>query len=163
MKTAQDWIKKLKLQAHPEGGYYKEIYRSTEEIEGDLIPGNRKGKRSVSTAIYFLLDGNDFSAFHRIKSDEIWHFYDGECIILYVIDEVGKLCKYFLDRKNPMQVIPKNYWFSAELKNKNSYGLVGCTVAPGFDFEDFEMGERGDLIKEFPQHNDLITQLTKSQ
>lgn len=102
MKNAQDRIKELKLQPHPEGGYYKEVYRSEEEIVDELLPGDSLGVRSISTAIYFLLEGNDFSVFHRIKSDEVWHFYDGESLVIYDIDEKGELKKYFLDRDNPM-------------------------------------------------------------
>ena len=161
MKTAQDWIKKLDLQPHPEGGYYKEVYRSDEEIVAELLPGNRSGVRSVSTAIYYLLEGGDFSAFHRIKSDEIWHFYDGATLIIYVIDNGGELKEYPLNKDNPMQIISKNQWFAAGIKDKNSYALVGCTVAPGFDFEDFEIAERGELITEYPQHSEIIQQLTK--
>jgi len=160
MKTAQNWIQQLELSPHPEGGYYKEVYRSEEELVGELLPGDRSGIRSVSTAIYFLLEGNDFSAFHRIKSDEIWHFYAGDSLIIYAIDENGLLTEYPLNSDVPMQIIPRNNWFAAELKDKESYALVGCTVAPGFDFEDFEMGSQEDLIKEFPKHSDLIKQLS---
>lgn len=160
MKTAQDWIHELNLQAHPEGGYYKEVYRSEEEVVGELLPGNRSGIRAISTAIYFLLEGNDFSAFHRIKSDEIWHFYAGASLIIYAIDKKGALMEYPLDAETPMQIIPKNNWFAAELKNKKSYALVCCTVAPGFDFEDFEMGLQEDLIRGYPQHYDLIKKLS---
>lgn len=161
MKTAQDWIKELNLLPHPEGGYYKEVYRSEEEIVAELLPGDRSGIRSVSTAIYFLLEGKDFSAFHRIKSDEIWHFYAGSSLMIYAIDEEGLLTEYPLSSEIPIQIIPKNNWFSAELKNKESFALVGCTVAPGFDFDDFEMGDRGQLQEEFPKHSELIQQLTK--
>lgn len=160
MKTAQDWIQKLNLLPHPEGGYYKEIYRSDEEVGAEVLPGNRSGIRSMSTAIYFLLKGNDFSAFHRIKSDEIWHFYAGASLIIYAIDEEGMLTEYPLHNEIPMQIIPKNNWFAAELKDKNSFALVGCTVSPGFDFDDFEMGDRGLLQKEFSQYSEIIQRLT---
>ncbi len=161
MKTANDWIKKLNLLPHPEGGYYKEVYRSEEEVIGEFLPGDRSGVRSVSTAIYFLLEGTDFSAFHRIKSDEIWHFYAGGSLLIYAIDEKGLLTEYHLNSEIPMQIIPKNNWFAAELMDKNTFALVGCTVAPGFDFEDFEMGKQKNLIEKFPQHTALIKQLSK--
>lgn len=160
MKTAQDWIQEMNLLPHPEGGYYKEVYRSEEELIGELLPGDRSGIRSLSTAIYFLLEGNDFSAFHRIKSDEIWHFYAGASLIIYAIDKKGELLEYPLDAKTPMQIIPKNNWFAAELTNKNTFALVGCTVAPGFDFEDFEMGKRELLLNKFPEIDGLIQRLT---
>ena len=159
MRTAKDWIKKLNLQPHPEGGYYKEVYRSDEEMVAELLPGDRSGVRSVSTAIYFLLEGNDFSAFHRIKSDEIWHFYAGQSLTIYAIDERGLLIEYPLSQETPMQIIPKNNWFGAKLKDKNSFALVGCTVAPGFDFGDFEMGKKEKLLSEFPNYKELIQHL----
>ncbi len=161
MKTANYWIEKLELLPHPEGGYYKEVYRSTEEVVAELLPLQRTGIRSINTAIYYLLEKEIFSAFHRIKSDEIWHFYDGEPIIIYAIDKNGKLEELLLDKNNPMQIIPKDAWFAAELKDKNSFALVGCTVAPGFDFEDFEMGERTRLLSEYPDHKILIGRLTR--
>jgi predicted cupin superfamily sugar epimerase len=159
-KTAQYWIKRLELQPHPEGGYYKEVYRSEESVDGKLLPGNRDGVRSVSTAIYFLLEGNDFSAFHRIKSDEIWHFYDGAPLMIYAIDKEGKLNEYPLGVDSPMQIIPKEEWFAAELIDKSSYALVGCTVAPGFDFADFEMGNKEVLINTNPQFQEIINRLS---
>ncbi len=161
MKTAKYWIEKLELLPHPESGYYKEVYRSTEEVVAELLPLQRTGIRSINTAIYYLLEKEIFSAFHRIKSDEIWHFYDGKSIVIYVIDKKGKLEELLLDKNNPMQIVPKNTWFAAELKDKNSFALVGCTVAPGFDFEDFEMGERSRLLSEYPDHEILIERLTK--
>ncbi len=161
MKTANYWIEKLKLLPHPEGGYYKEVYRSTEEVVAELLPLQRTGIRSINTAIYYLLEKENFSAFHRIKSDEIWHFYDGKPLIIYVIDKKGKLEELFLDKDNPMQIVPKNTWFAAELKDKNSFALLGCTVAPGFDFEDFEIGERSRLLSEYPDHKILIERLTR--
>ncbi len=160
MCNAKEWIQKLELLPHPEGGYYKEIYRSSENIDGKLLPGNREGVRSISTAIYFLLEGNNFSAFHRIKSDEIWHFYDGSELIIYSINESGQLKEYPLSKETPMQIIPQNEWFAAELKDKTSFALVGCTVAPGFDFADFEMANAEILIQKFPQYQNIINRLT---
>ncbi len=161
MKTANYWIEKLELLPHPEGGYYKEVYRSTEEVVAELLPLQRTGVRSINTAIYYLLEKENFSAFHRIKSDEIWHFYDGEPIVIYVLDKNGKLEELLLDKDNPMQIVPKNTWFAAELKDKNSFALLGCTVAPGFDFKDFEMGEKSQLIKAYPEHKECIERLAK--
>ena len=159
-KTAKYWIEKLNLQPHPEGGYYKEVYRSEESVDGKLLPGNREGVRSVSTAIYFLLEGNNFSAFHRIKSDEIWHFYDGSPLMIYAINRKGKLNEYPLGIDSPMQIIPKEEWFAAELMDKSSYVLVGCTVAPGFEFADFEMGEKSELLKLFPECEEVLMRLS---
>lgn len=157
------YIDKLELRLHPEGGFYKEIYRSGElyYVE-DFV--DRK-KRSASTSIFFLLDGKQVSKFHKLKSDEIWHFYDGTSIKLYLIDSESNLSEIIigknLDAGETYQFsIPKNNWFAAELMDKKSFALMGCTVAPGFDFEDFELGKRGDLVRLYPEHHDLIMRLT---
>jgi len=163
---AQTYIEKLQLKPHPEGGYYKEIYRAGEMILPEQLPKRYKSARNFSTSIYFLLEGNQVSNFHKLKSDEQWHFYDGSGIILYVIEEGGNLNKVLLGRninrgESLQTVIKHNSWFAAELSNKTSFALIGCTVAPGFDFNDFELGKRNDLIKSFPQFRELIYKLTK--
>ena len=166
MKKSKQWISKLNLQPHPEGGFYSEVYRSDEIIESSFLSKRYSGSRSISTSIYFLLNGNQFSAFHKIKSDEIWHFYDGSAIMLYLISDDGKLEIRKLGiniGKNefPQILIPQNTWFAAEPIEKDGFTLVGCTVAPGFDFNDFELGKRKDLIRIFPQHQDFILQYTR--
>lgn len=163
MKASRYWIEKLELLSHPEGGYFKEVYRSTEDIQHDTLPTRFSGNRSFSTSIYFLLNKGQKSAFHRIKSDELWHFYDGEPATIYVIDDVGKLIEHKLglcpeENIFPQVVIPANCWFAAEPKGK--YTLSGCTVSPGFDFTDFEMADSKNLIKQFPQHEKLIRKFT---
>jgi len=164
--TAEYYIEKLNLQKHPEGGAFSEIYRADEHIKKEDLPERFGGDRAFSTSIYFLLQGAEISAFHKIKSDEIWHFYAGSAVILYIIDEKGKL----VIKKNgsdpekgeSFQVTaPKGCWFGAEVENKNSFALVGCTVSPGFDFTDFELAERDALLQEFPQHKEIIERLTK--
>lgn len=166
MKKLTQWISQLHLQPHPEGGFYKEVYRSDEIISEDSLNNRYGSEHSISTSIYYLLTGNDFSAFHKIKSDEIWHFYDGSPITLYLINEDGKFETKKLGinleaNEVPQIVIPRNNWFAAQPNDKNSYTLVGCTVAPGFDFNDFELADRKDLLKKFPQHNNLIIQYTR--
>lgn len=153
-KTAQYWIKQLILDKHPEGGWFKEIYRSEEMALKDALPEDFSGSRNFSTSIYYLLEGNDFSSFHRIKSDEIWHYYDGNSAIEILLVQNGKLKKHYCgnnpDKNEQLQVIvPKNTWFAARLSNKKGFALVGCTVSPGFHFEDFEMAGK-ELMKEFP-------------
>jgi len=167
IKKAQQWISKLDLAPHPEGGFYSEVYRSDEVLLKTSLDERYGSSRSVSTSIYFLLLGNQFSAFHKIKSDELWHFYDGSSIRLYLISEDGKLeiknVGTNIDKNEAPQItIKKNIWFAAEPIDKSSYTLVGCTVAPGFDFNDFELGERQELLKVFPQHKDLIIQFTRT-
>ena len=162
-EKAKHYIQKLQLKKHPEGGYYKEIYHGGEMILID--PPDRRLKRNYSTSIYFLLDGKQVSKFHRLKSDELWHFYDGSPVIIYIIDEKGKLSQITLgnriDHEELFQaVIKKNNWFAAELINKKAFSLVGCTVSPGFDFSDFEFGDREQLILQFPKLEELIERLT---
>ena len=163
---AEFYISKLQLIPHPEGGYYKVIYRSDEIIKASSLPARYKSSRTFSTSIYFLLKNNQVSLFHKLKSDEIWHFYDGCGVKIYVIEKNGVKREILLGNKLeqgelPQAVINKNSWFGAELLKKSSFCLIGCTVSPGFEFKDFDLGEREKLIKLFPQHEEIIKKLTK--
>jgi predicted cupin superfamily sugar epimerase len=166
MRDAQHWIDTLKLERHPEGGYFRETYRSELAVPKPALPPSFGGDRSVATAIYFLLQGDDFSAFHRIASDEMWHFYSGGPLSVYVIDSSGKSSELKLG-PNPdlgemfQAVVPAGSWFGSCLAEPHSYALVGCTVAPGFDFRDFEMARRSSLLAEYPEHSALIRRLTR--
>jgi predicted cupin superfamily sugar epimerase len=160
---AAAYIKKLHLKKHPEGGYYREIYRSGEKILTDHLPKRYKSSRNFSTSIYFLLERNQFSGFHLLNSDELWHFYDGSTILIYIINQKGKLSLKKLGKHNDCSfqiTIKKDNWFAAEVEDKKSFSLFGCTVSPGFEFEDFELGKKEFLLKKFPQHNTLIQRLT---
>lgn len=160
-----DWITRLKLQPHPEGGWFRETYRTPERIEASALPARFQGDRTFSTAIYFLLEGTQFSAFHSIKSDEIWHFYDGDTLNIHVISPDGEYSRIRLGR-NPgtgevlQAVVSAGCWFGAELEYKERFALVGCTVAPGFDFDDFEIAARDDLLSQYPQLHDIIKRLS---
>lgn len=165
-KKAKEYINKLKLKLHPEGGYFSEIYRSEELIQANHLPERYNSSRSFSTSIYFMLEGNQFSSFHRLKSDELWHFYDGTNLTIVVIDEKGLLKEIKLGNnlnkgETFQTVVRKNTWFAAGLIDKTSFALIGCTVSPGFDFDDFELGKRNDLVREFPEHSDVIIKLTR--
>ena len=166
-KTAQYWINKINLIAHPEGGYYCETYRSQLSIAKEALPPEFTGSRLVSTAIYFLLEGENFSAFHRLRSDEIWHFYAGGTIAVHVIDPDGSYSKIQLG-SDPQAgevfqaVVKAGSWFASKVRDPKSFALAGCTVAPGFDFADFELGKRSELVKLYPQHRDLIEEFTRS-
>lgn len=165
MNRVQEIIKILDLQPHPEGGYFKETYRSKGEINTDLLDENYNGKRNYSTCIYFLLTSDNFSAFHKINQDEIWHFYEGSSIILHTLSEEGKHQKFLIgnslnDHERPQLIVPGNHWFAAKIKDKNSYALVGCTVSPGFDFNDFVLPTRKELTSKFPSYKKLITEFT---
>lgn len=159
--SAQYWIDKLQLIKHPEGGYYREVYRSDEFVHKKNLPDRYSSFRSFSSSIYFLLNSNEFSAFHRLKSDEIWHFYEGSAITLLIILKNGESRKIILGRNGDsgevyQAVMPKGCWFAAIVTEPISYAMVGCTVAPGFDFEDFEMGRKETLLKLYPKHASLI-------
>jgi predicted cupin superfamily sugar epimerase len=125
------------------------------------------GSRNLSTGIYFLLDSNNFSAFHRIKSDEMWHFYEGDPLVVHMIDLEGKYLRQEigLDIENgqlPQFVVPAGYWFASEVLEGGEYSFVGCTVSPGFDFNDFELANRNELMKTFPSHATVLHRLCRN-
>ncbi len=156
----------LQLEPHPEGGYFRQTYRSEVVIPREALPSAFTGVRSASTAIYFLLEGKDFSAFHRLRSDEVWHFYVGSPLAVHVIEPDGKYSSILLggdpDAGQVFQaVVRAGCWFGSHVADWKSWALVGCTVAPGFDFEDFEMADRSALGSAYPQHRELIERLTR--
>lgn len=156
-------VNHLELEIHPEGGYYKEIYRSPEIIPANALPGRYSGSRNFSTSIYYLIMGNKPSLLHRIQSDEIWHFYEGSNLDVHIISETGIYKKITMGSGEiPLYQITleKNSWFGGIVCNPDSYTLLGCTVAPGFDFLDFEMAGRQKLLQNFPQHAEIINLLT---
>jgi predicted cupin superfamily sugar epimerase len=165
MKSASYWINTLGLKKHPEGGYYRETYRSDAIIDTCCLGNSYEGSRAVSTAIFFLLVGKDFSALHRIKSDEIWHFYLGTSMALHIFcadEEYEKIILGTRPEKGEsfQAIVRAGAWFGATLNDPSAYSLVGCTVAPGFDFRDFEMGRRDELIRLYPKYKTVIEMLT---
>jgi predicted cupin superfamily sugar epimerase len=164
-EKAKYYIRKLKLNPHPEGGYFREIYRSGEYIEPIGLPKRYKNKRTFSTSIYFLIEGNQVSKFHMLKSDEVWHFYDGSPVKIYIINKEGnlenKVLGSNLSNGEVFQfTIKKENWFAAGLVRRNSFGLIGCSVSPGFDFDDFRLGDRDSLIKKYPLLEKVIIRFT---
>ena len=167
-KSAQYWIEKLNLIAHPEGGYYRETYRAELSIPKQGLPPQFTGPRLVSTAIYFLLEGENFSAFHRLLSDELWHFYAGSPITVHVIEPDGGYSEIRLgsdpDAGEVLQAAVKaGRWFASRVRLPKTFALAGCTVAPGFDFADFELAKRAELVRLYPQHRKLIESLTRDR
>ena len=153
IKDAGYWIEKLRLAAHPEGGYYRQTYKA------NLI-------LAVSTAIYVLLEGQNFSAFHRLRSDEMWHFYLGATVAVHAIDKDGRDSQILLgsdpEEGEVLQaVVMAGCWFASRVRDGKGFALVGCTVAPGFDFEDFEMAKREELVRAYPQRREVIEKLTR--
>jgi uncharacterized protein len=208
--NAEYWIEKLRLEPHPEGGYFRQTYKSemliapadwsavakaTTRVGQPGIPHGSQNShpvsakdaetrtghptRAASTAIYFLLEGENFSAFHRLLSDEGWHFYAGSPLVVHVIDAVGEYSSILLGKDADagqvfQAVVKRGCWFASEMARDShvsqkqrdmghpaSWALVGCTVAPGFEFEDFELAKREELSRKFPRHAELIARLTR--
>jgi predicted cupin superfamily sugar epimerase len=162
----QRLIDDLKLIPHPEGGYCRETYRSAGVIPAAALRGRFPGERRFGTAIYFLIGGGSFSAFHRIRQDEVWHFYRGETLSLFELDEQGTLRHHKMGSdaasgELPQVVVRGGSWFAAAVDAKDAFALAGCTVAPEFEFADLEMASRAQLTALFPQHAGLIRRFTR--
>lgn len=164
--NAEYYISHLHLQPHPEGGYFKETYRSDEYIASSAIPTRFSGFRSFSTAIYYLLERGDFSAFHRIKSDECWHFYAGQTLLIHIIKQDGTYCCIKLGNnigagETFQFAVLAGAWFAVEPASYCEFALAGCTVAPGFDFLDFEMANKQTMLATFPEYREIIARLCR--
>lgn len=152
--AAKAFIEKHNLQPHPEGGFYRETFRS------DIQVGTKTGPRSSGTAILYLLNGDDVSRFHRIDADEIWHFHQGGALAIHSLLPDGTAHVDVLSSDNPQIVVRAGLWFGAALVEPDSYCLVGCTVSPGFEFAGFELAERATLLETWPNAAEIITRLT---
>ncbi|NMH86410.1 cupin domain-containing protein [Flavivirga algicola] len=166
MNDIKKIVDQLELLPHPEGGYFKEVYRSGGTINEENLGEDFSGQRNYATSIYFLLTSESFSAFHRIKQDEIWHFYKGAPIKIHIISNDGTYSFAIIGNEiesgqTPQFVVKAKDWFAAEVIGKGAYALVGCTVSPGFDFNDFELPKRDMLISRFPEHSNIITNFTR--
>ncbi len=165
MKRIEKLIELLDLSPHPEGGYFKEIYRSGFIVSESALPEEYNSERNICTSIYYLLIQNDRSHFHQLLSDEIWHHYEGSSASIHIIDTGGNYRKEILGKnisegEKIQVVIPKLSWFAAEVDDKLNYILLGCTVSPGFDFRDFRIGTSEELINLYPAHSELIKEFT---
>ena len=150
-------IADLQLIEHPEGGYYRETHRSTSSVT--TADGS---SRSALSNIYFLLTGDTFSAWHRIDADETWHFYSGTGVVVLVIDANGNLEEHPLGPLGPWQMtISAGCYFAAHVPDAKGYALLGCSVAPGFEFSGFELPSREDLTARHPRHAAAITRFTR--
>lgn len=162
---AQEIIKHFQLTEHPEGGYFKETYRSSITIKSENLDHQFDGYRNLCTSILFLLTSHKFSAFHKIKQDEIWHFYKGSTLKLHMISPEGDytfklIGPNFSLGEIPQYTVPACWYFAAEVIAPDSFSFVGCTVSPGFDFKDFTLPSCKELSKEFPKHKSIIEKLT---
>lgn len=167
--NSEEVIDCLDLKPHPEGGYYRETYRSEEVILKGALPERYGCNHAFGTAIYFMLTGESFSAFHRLTSDEIFHFHQGSPAVLTMISPKGELSRHILgnslkDGERPQVVVPRGWWQALTVAKEGSdnFSLLGTTVAPGFDFADFQMAERTELLAHYPRHKEVITALTRS-
>jgi predicted cupin superfamily sugar epimerase len=162
---ADRWIRTLGLTPHPEGGFFRETYRADEGIASAHLPARFAGDRPFATAIYFLLEGRQTSRLHRLRSDEVWHFHVGGPLVVDSIAPDGAATRAVLGAAVEagqvfQHVVPAGHWFGAALERAESYALVGCTVAPGFDFAELELAHRDALVAQFPHHRALIERLT---
>jgi predicted cupin superfamily sugar epimerase len=154
-------VTRLGLRPHPEGGFYRETFRSS------LTTPTAAGERAASTAIYYLLPAGARSALHRVRSDEVWHFYGGQSITIHLLDNAGghrerRLGPDLQAGEEPQLVVPANVW-QAAIGPEQGYALCGCTVAPGFDFADFEMPSVDVLRRLFPDRTALVEQLARTR
>lgn len=154
-------IARLDLRPHPEGGWYRETWRDARQVRAEGFDG----PRSASTAIYFLLAAENFSALHRIRSDEVWHHYAGDDIEVTTLAADGirrtLLVGHHAPGATPQAVVPAGEWFGSRVAPGGRWALVGCTVAPGFEFGDFEMAGRATLTAQYPVHAEIIAALTR--
>lgn len=167
MLTADEVIRRLQLQPHPrEGGFFRETYRSTLSISSVALPRVYVGERSASTAIYYLLTPETFSEMHRLPTDEVFHFYAGDRVEMLQLhpDGHGQIIRLGNDLAggdSPQVVVPGNVWQGSRLVPGGKWALLGCTVAPGFDFADYTSGRRAELAAQFPAHEEMIAALTR--
>lgn len=164
---ASYWVEKLQLTPHVEGGAFREVYRSDLVIPRQSLPLLFQGDRPASTHIFFLLSRGQFSAFHRIAADELWHFYAGDPLLVYELTHNGRLVTHRLgcnpaDGDSLFAAVRAGSWFASAPDSGSEYALVGCTVSPGFDFADFELADRGRLESQYPEHTELIRRLTRA-
>jgi predicted cupin superfamily sugar epimerase len=167
--TAEEVIKKLDLRPLPdEGGYYRQTYKSDMEFPTNGFGIDLDSMRRISTAIYFLETPDGFSALHRVRSDEVYHFYAGDPVDMIQIDDSGILSRFILgsdilNNQSPQLVVPKGKWQASRLEAGGRWALMGSTVAPGFEFEDFELADRDRMLLQFPQLSQDIRSFTRSK
>jgi predicted cupin superfamily sugar epimerase len=164
--AVRELVARFRLAPHPEGGFFREVFRSATTVDRADATARTAGARSSGTFIYFLLADGDFSAFHRVRSaDEIWHLYAGGPLELHTIDAERRYRKDVLAsdlaRGEPAHVVPAGWWQAARLASDASFAFCGCTVAPGFDFADFEMPPAAELVAAYPSHERIIHELTR--
>lgn len=158
--TAAYWVNILQLLPHPEGGFYKEVFRSAQQV----LRVNETAVKQACTSIYYLLEAPDYSTFHRLMSDECWYFHKGAALNIHIINPQGKYTIATLSDEATgalSVVVPAGYWFAATVQPATGFTLVSCAVAPGFDFAEFEIATRQSLTQTYPQHTQIIERFCK--
>lgn len=161
---AEQWIEFLQMEEHPEGGYYKSSFTSEDRMDFQ----SHNGERPLYTSIYFLLRSQDLSHFHRLKSDELWYYHAGSALTVHIINEDGayrqeRLGIAIADGEKPQVLVPKGSIFGSTVDREDSFSLVGCMVAPGFDYNDFELFTQKQLKADYPQHEEIIERLAYTE
>lgn len=159
-------ISNLQLEPHTEGGYFKRMYYCSEQIQPEALPNRYSSKRHLYSSIYYLLGPDDFSAFHRLNSDEIWHFFEGESLAVHFLNPDGTYALHHLGKnlakgEHYQLLIPHGTWFAAEPSISTAYALIGCTVVPAFEYHDFELASAKELETLYPQFPNLIKRLCR--
>lgn len=164
--TAHDWIDHLSMRLHPEGGWFSESYTKAPLFLPTLSSQYYSSERRLYSSIYYLLEEGDFSAFHQLETDEMWHHYQGGVLRVFMIDSSGSLTVRRLGGDAAggavfQLLVPHHTWFAVEPEAGSGFALCGCTLTPGYSDEDFRMAKRDELIEIFPLHSDLIKRLTR--
>lgn len=159
-----DFVDKLGMQAHPEGGYFAEIYRNSTVIAPEILEKNYSGERSLATSIYYMLKADQVSKLHQLKSDELWYYHHGSPLLVHVFFEdtyTSHILGIDVNKgQHPQIIIPAGAIFGAEVIDKASFTLVGCVVTPGFHFNDFRLVSRDEMLELYPGYNSIINKLT---
>lgn len=165
--TPEELVRVLDLSPHPEGGWFRETYRSGTPIPAGNLPEAYGGTRSAGTAILYLLTDDAFSSMHRLRGEEMFHFYLGDPVEMFQLkaDGTGEVVVLGHDIEagmRPQVVVPGGVWQGARVRSGGKYALLGTTMFPGFDYADFELGERAALVEQYPEFAERITSLTRT-
>jgi len=158
---AERWARVLGLTPHPEGGWFREVFRSPERVAREALPGRFPGPRALATSILYLLGAGERSRFHRLRADELWCHHAGGAMHLHVLERGGAR-RLVVGERTPQVTVPHGTWFAAEPEPGAAFALAGCFVSPGFEYEDFELADRDALLAEFPLERELILRFTKA-
>jgi len=165
MKDHNYWIEALKLEKHPEGGFASLTYESPLRITNRDIECTFEGTRPLSTSIYFLIHDKNISNFHKLQADEIWYYHTGKSLTIAIISTEGDFSEFKLgpnvkNGEHLQLMVPAGSIFGAYIDDEQGYSLVGCMVSFGFDFRDFKLFKRADLLRDYPRYRDIIIKLT---